>query len=188
MPGGPVLFLDIDGVLCLDQPACSYSAWDVWEEIGSTEPPREEIIRGAFHGPSVDALKEIARRTSDLELVISSSWRHTFERAQIAQIFAIAGLDGLAARMSANEKRWCTPRHLVGATRLDDICTWMKSFHRTEPFAVIDDPASGASLACAAQRSFWRDRIFLCEQGAGLPASAIQGVCSALGRPSKTCR
>lgn len=178
----PILFLDADDVLAPGQPVCKHSAWELIEPYKQKAPEVDLLLTGVFSEDARFASQQICEAVPDLQVVVSSSWRHTYSRDEIIDIFSRGGLTELASRLRSGP-RWCTAINSRSGSRSEDIRDWLARFHNGEPYAVLDDLASGASLADLHQIEPWRDRILLCEKGVGLQPKHAPFVVRALQRP-----
>ena len=178
----PVLFLDLDDVLCLND---SYSGFAAVEAINGRHHSAATVFRKVFaSGPS-----QVLRRThesmgGELRYVISSTWRESFGREQMCELFRRAGLEFVANALDDGE-RWRTTVKLRRLRRVDEIAAWLDRFHQGEPFAIVDDVLSGASLlpALTLPDHPFVGRVVLCEENVGLSAEHMQTIVDALQRP-----
>ncbi|HAL37828.1 MAG TPA: hypothetical protein DCP03_06790 [Polaromonas sp.] len=178
--GTPVLFLDIDDVLCLSDP---FGGFDAIDAIRSKHPRPELVFRHLFHLPAVDVLKSVHEKLECwVRYVITSTWRQHLTRSQFSEIMRRSGL-GFVADNLERKGRWSTvvwPER----TRLNEIAEWLQRHGKGEPFVVVDDTFSGQALATARQYAdgpFHR-RIVLCDENVGLLPEHVTLIVEALRR------
>lgn len=177
----PVLFLDLDDVVCLNAP---YGGMDALEVIQDSHINSTDVYRHLFSLVARDVLYRIHEAMGGhLRYVISSSWRELFGREDLCQLFRRGGLEFVAASLH-DADRWCTPLKLKRSQRVDEIAAWLDRHHRGEPFAIVDDEHSGASLrpAVAVPNHPFHGRVVLCQVDVGLCDEHAQTVVDALGR------
>ena len=185
--GTPILFLDIDDVLCLSVPFGGYDAIDA---INSRRACPELVYQSLFHRPAVDQLRVVHEALRGrLRYVLTSTWRLHMNRSQLAEVFRRSGLAFIGDNME-RKGRWCTPSW-PDRTRLDEITEWLRKHGAGESFAVVDDTFSGFSLAEAAKskRGPFRSRIVLCDERIGLlpeHATRLIGILKKRLRPAAT--
>lgn len=178
----PILFVDADDVLAPGQPACKHSAWELSEAYQQKSPELELILAGVFSGDArffADALCDLV---PELQVVISSSWRYTYQRHEMLDILTRGGLVNFAERVRPGT-HWCTPLHQTKNSRTAEIAEWLARYHNGEPFAVLDDPVSGASLGEVLELEPWKGRVLLCDKGVGLKSQHIPLIAQALQQP-----
>lgn len=180
----PIVFLDIDDVLCLDLEG------RLWVEtaVAGRLPDPEPMYGRLFSADAKAALAQIdAACHSRLRYVVSSLWRLVFDRAQMTSIFEAAGLPFVAQRLEAGD-RWRTP-HLLGEGRAAEVALWLQRHHRGEAYAVVDDRFSGLDLIEAVARAepYVVDRLAICEEGVGLLEQHVPELVAALQQPG-VCR
>lgn len=180
-PETSFLFLDIDDVLCLHRP---YGGLDVIEAVHGRHPKASDVFNTVFDPVARDVLSRI-HETLDgrLRYVISSTWRELLDREQMSTVFRKGGL-GFVADALLEGGAWCTPVKLRRLQRVDEIAAWMDRHHRGEPFAIVDDVYSGASLdpALTLPAHPFHGRVVLCEESVGLGDEHVQTLIDALER------
>lgn len=174
--GAPIAFVDFDHVLCLCRPFGMYDALD----LVNGKHPRPDLVRGLLmHVPAVAALREMYERMGGrLRYVVSSTWRQHFTRAQLRHLLRQVGLAFVADNIESRE-RWCTPS-LSEPDRRIEVGAWLEQHHAGEPYVVLDDDLSGASLASSPAYS---RRVTMCRDGAGLQHSHVDQIVCALTAP-----
>ncbi len=183
-PGSPpVLFLDIDDVMCLNDP---YTGSDALRALDDRHPHAQDIYRHLFARTACDVLHRLHQAMDgQLRYVISSSWRDFLGRDDLWTLFRRAGMPYVAAALHRPD-RWCTPPNTGRGARVDDIAAWPDRHHQGEPFAIVDDLHSGASLQPALYLPDhpFRGRVVLCEESGGLRDEHLQTLVDALNRPA----
>ncbi len=200
--GHPVLFIDVDEVICMNRPHGCFAAA---ASVDDRHVNPQEVYRLLFQASSVQALKQVHdEMDATLRYVVSSTWREVFTRTQIEVVFRRAGL-GFVADHLHEAGRWCTPPKFGRSRRVNEIAEWLDRHHRGEPFAIVDDTCSGASLALALapavmpppaarsnvpaqghSRKFpphpIAGRVTLCQEGVGLIDADVPFIVAALRR------
>lgn len=179
----PVVFLDIDDVLCLNRP---YSCYDAIDALHGRHPDAQAVYRGLFAPQAVAALRQL-HETFDGQLayVISSTWRVYLDRSRLCEVFSATGLDFLVEALEPGD-RWCTPVIQPESPRRGyEIAAWLDRHHRGEPFAIVDDFLSGESLTAAlsSDRHPFYSRVVLCDVDIGLLEDHLPRLEKALRQP-----
>lgn len=177
--GGPVLFLDLDDVLCLSDP---FGGWDAFEAVQAKRIDADLVFAHLFHSPAVDVLRAVHESVGGLRYVVTSTWRNLFNRSQFAEVLRRSGLDFVATSLE-RKGRWATV-HWPQRTRLNEIAEWLCRNGEGEPFAVLDDTYSGRPLMKASRsvRGPFSGRIVLCEERIGLLPKHVEPLVAALRR------
>jgi hypothetical protein len=82
--GLPIVFLDIDDVLCLNKP---YSGSDALEAVKGRHADPDTVLREIFAAEPKRVLASVHKEMGgQLRYVISSSWRQVFSRANRARL------------------------------------------------------------------------------------------------------
>jgi hypothetical protein len=117
-----------------------------------------------------------------LRYVISSSWRQAFSREQIERVFRTADVGFVAVGL---HEKWETPSRLWKTDRVEEIESWLHYHHQGEPFVVLDDDFSGASLTGFDEelKHPLATRVVLCPVGVGLTVEHLPIILDALRRP-----
>jgi hypothetical protein len=126
--------------VALDKPA------DLWEKL--------------FHPLAVATLPELVDEVDPR--IMTTSWARFIEHQGFVDVFDKTRLSAVAARM--HERGVAEPLH--GATRRDAIDRWMAQHFRGEPYAILDDKASGTGLE--ESRHDKAHRVAWCEVDVGL--------------------
>lgn len=195
----PVVFIDIDEVICMSRP---YGCFAAAAAVNDRHVNPQEVYRQLFQASSIQALKRVDdEMESTLRYVVSSTWREVFTRAQIEIVLRRAGL-GFVADHLHEADRWCTPPKFGRSRRVNEIAEWLDRHHRGEPFAIVDDTCSGASLALALEPALptlsnvpvtghsknnepphpFAGRVVLCQEKVGLTEAHVPFIVAALRR------
>ncbi|MCK9687334.1 HAD domain-containing protein [Scleromatobacter humisilvae] len=173
-PGTPIVFLDIDDVLCLSRVV---GVQDAAAAMYGNHPLPVDVFELLFHAPAVAALRCLHEQLQGkVRYVVTSAWRLRFSRAEFAHIMNCGGLDIVAAALDVRD-RWCTPS-MPAAARLDEITAWLLAHGAGESFVVLDDVHSGGSLAGAG--GVLEGRVVLCDEGVGLVPEHLEPLLRAL--------
>jgi hypothetical protein len=177
----PILFLDIDDVLCLNVP---YTGYDVIHALHGRHVSPDEVFREVFDARARGVLESLhGELAGALRYVISSTWREVFDRDQMRQVLERGGLGFVS---TALHERWRTPTAFERGMRSYNIAQWLDAFHRGEPFAIVDDTFSGPSLKSALSRPThpFHGRVVLCDENVGLLPEHVDPMLAALRRPA----
>ena len=177
----PILFLDLDDVLCLNP---LYGGLDAIEAINGRHFSQADVYRKLFAPGPCDVLHRVHETMGrELRFVISSSWREFFSREELSLLFGKTGLDFVTGSLH-DADRWCTPLKAGRGERVDEIAAWLDRHHGGEAFAIADDTYSGASLrpALVLPDHPFRGRVVLCQEGVGLCDEHAQTLVDALDR------
>ncbi len=174
----PIIFLDIDDVLCLNK---TYGGYDVIRAVRGEHPAPDAVYREVFDAQACAVLKDVHMALDgQLRYVISSTWREAFTLEQLSEVFRRTGLGFVA---DALHEAWHTPIHFERGDRAKDIRIWLAAFHQGEPFVILDDTYSGPSLKPAlfaeAMHPFY-GRVVLCQEYVGLLPEHKEKLLSAL--------
>lgn len=172
MPFEPLIFLDLDDVLCLNDP---YGGYDV-----VTRPYPEDLWQKLFSSCATSVLLEAVREHRP-RFVLTTSWLMFLERAGFESLFRATGLTAVADCL---HESWEAPQDR-GMSRLQAIERWLRRFSRGEPFVVLDDSFSGTGLI--GSRIQKARRLVLCEIGVGLHSSHLAAIHRALQTPTGRC-
>ena len=168
-PGRPLLFLDFDDVICLNDPYGGYDVFapdrphDLWERLWA---PR-----------SVAVLREVVAAHNP-EVVLTTSWLRLMDRDGFDALFAMTGLAFLG---SALHQYWEAPQDR-GGTRLQAVERWLHAHYEGQALVVLDDPLSGTGL-----RGSQLDRmsaVILCQVAQGLLPSHVPLIAAAFTEAS----
>jgi hypothetical protein len=154
----PVVFLDIDDVLCVHR---TMNTREVLAALAGDETVDATAVwQQIFHVAAVEYLRQL-HFEFDAQYVISSSWTLQMSREQLVETFQNTGLGFVAESL---HEHWCTPRD-DDSYRLVEIDAWLDTHALQSPLAylIIDDQISGQSL-CG---SHLEDRCVLCDAWKG---------------------
>ncbi|MFH7040780.1 HAD domain-containing protein [Paucibacter sp. JuS9] len=178
------VFLDIDEVLCVDQP---FAASSLHKAFADGLVPEPEFFDALFSRAAREALENVHDQFHGrVRYVISSSWREHFTRAQIELVLRKTGFDFVADGLHPGPAWRCYQAAFTGDRQMD-IESWLEHFHCGEPFVVLDDKHSGGPLRF--HRHFvlgevLYGRVVLCQPGVGLTMDHVGEIFVALGRPA----
>lgn len=157
----PLLFLDFDDVICLNNP---YGGFDV--AMAPKELP-DDLWAKLWHPPAVSALLKVINVNKPL-VVVTSSWLQFLDHESLLKLLEITGLSEVAQSL---HPAWEAPQSR-GQSRHDAIMQWLSQHHIGEPFLILDDYLSGTGLVGS---QFERDgRIVLCEIDVGFTVAHIE--------------
>jgi hypothetical protein len=178
----PIVFLDIDDVLCLSDP---YGGYDVKELFAGERQDHAAVYAELFTAQGKGVLARVhTALEGKLRFVISSTWREHFTFSQMQEIMRSTGL-GFVANAMFSDDRWCTERSALEPNRADEIRLWLTNYHRGEPWVVVDDTFSGWTyrvLKLDHSRPH-RKRIVLCDERVGLEPQHVAPILAALREP-----
>lgn len=173
----PLLFLDIDDVLCI-------SHHHGGRQAALALNPRRAADAAPF--PWEQLFEEEARLALNLlmerarpRIVVTSTWLALFNRAAMTEVFRLSGLPRVADAMHA---QWDAPQNRF-ETRLAAVERWLAANHRGEAFAVLDDRESGTGLTGSLMER--EGRVVFCEVGRGLHVGLLPALEAALTVPTK---
>jgi hypothetical protein len=174
-----IVFLDIDDVLCVNEP---YTGLDALDAVCGKHAQPEAVLREVFAAQPKLALARIHEALQGrLRYVISSGWRQAFTREQIGRVFRGAELGFVAENLHA---QWRTPGPPPERERIEEIEAWLQDHHRGEPFVILDDEYSGPSLVvCSDPAHRFAARVILCPLRVGLSVEHVPVIVDALSRP-----
>ena len=136
----------------------------------------------------MQALKHVHEEMdARVRYVISSTWRESFSREQLEAVFRRSGL-GFVADGLVEGTAWRTPVKFRLSQRVDEIAQWLMQHHRGEPFVIIDDTHSGASLLRTlkvrpgVKAHPFAARVVLCLENVGLTDAHVPTIVDALRR------
>lgn len=168
----PLLFLDFDDVICLNNP---YGGFDV--AMASKELP-DDLWSKLWHAPAVAALLEVIDINKP-RVVVTSSWLQFLDHEGLLKLLEITGLREIAQSL---HPAWEAPQ-ARGQSRHDAIMQWLNQHHVGEPFVILDDFLSGTGLAAS---QLERDgRVVLCEVNVGLTAADVEKANRSLAVPAE---
>lgn len=142
----PLVFLDIDGVLCPNEPFTGFDAlhalgiYTPYHSINQPDPVR--LWQDLFSEEARVHLNQLAHDL-DPEFVISSNWNRWFTKERLSRVFHCTGMGGIVRRLHPD---WKTEND-NGEPRRDAVEWWLM-YHpeRSSRWLAIDDSASGRSF------------------------------------------
>ena len=149
----PIIFLDMDDVVVLNRTA----AFDK-HRVHELEP---EVCQQLIHPPAGLTLMELLQ-AFPAKIVVTSNWVRFTSQSAFERLLRLAGYEQVALSL---HDVWSAPGG-AASTRVQAIDGWLTEHHRGEPYCVIDDQASGASLVGSAHDK--AGRVLLCRVGVGL--------------------
>lgn len=154
----PVVFLDIDDVLCVHRRLNTRQVLAVL--AGDISVDAAEVWQQIFHASARDNLRQLHNEFHPW-YVISSSWKLHLNREQLCETFRRTGLEFVAENL---HESWSTPRG-DDSYRLVEIEAWLDTHALLTPvpYVILDDELSGQSLV----GSHLEDSAVLCGAGAG---------------------
>lgn len=165
----PVVFLDLDDVLCLNDPYTGFDARDAVRPSGGMHmkfrPTPPDMWDRLFARQPKANLRALHDEFAPW-YVVSSSWRKDFTRREMEIVFQQSGLEFVAAAL---HETWRTVEfgHSPIA-RVQEIAEWIARRHDDgAPWVAIDDWQSGESL-------IGHDRAVLCDVGVGFDGDKLQ--------------
>lgn len=181
--GAPVVFLDMDDVVCLSHLHGGRAAIDA---VRGKRIDAQDVFDTLMHAPAIDVLRSAHDAVGGrVRYVISSTWRLHANRSELAEILRRAGLSFVAANLE-DRVRWATPDWSAdGRSRLNEIAEWLRLNGRGEPFVVLDDTFSGKSLvrSSTGPRSPFNGCIVICQEEVGLLPGHADVIATALRMP-----
>ncbi len=177
----PILFLDIDDVLCMNE---RYGGLDIRLALNGQMAHPDKVLRQAFNREACKVLAQLhAAMDARLRYVISSTWREALSREQLSRLFLA---NGLACVTESLHPDWHTPIELFRQSRAEDIANWLSLNHEGEPLAILDDSFSGESLKVCLKdpRDPFHGRVVLCRERVGLRAEHLEPLLRALRTPA----
>lgn len=159
----PILFLDLDDVVCLNNP---YGGYDVMVAMQGFKPQAVSELRqthdalwNTLFDPS--AASHLRRIDKDFHpvYVLSTSWTRFMDQDTISDALKMAGLGFVAANLHPDWETIKTGSDRRGA----DIQTWIDTHPECKNYWVIlDDELSGTGIDQDDQF------VVLCQKGVGL--------------------
>lgn len=126
--GLPIVFLDIDDVLCLNNP---YGGSDALEAVKGRHADPDTVLREIFAAEPKRVLESVHKEMGgQLRYVISSSWRQVFSREQIERVFRTADVGFVAVDL---HEKWETPSRLRRTDRIEEIESWLHHYTKGSP-------------------------------------------------------
>lgn len=161
----PLVFLDMDDVLCLNQ---EYNSVQMMLCIREGRMDWPEFWAGLIDAAAAANLRTLTEEFAPL-YVVSSSWATYLSRDQMCDVLVRTQLQFVIENL---HEAWVTPR-ARSSSRRDEIEWWLSEFRLgSQPFLVIDDAASGWSLAHSPLAL--DGHVVLCDIGNGFTFERLQ--------------
>lgn len=162
----PVLFLDFDDVICLNQPYGGYDVLNAFSQASRDGTPinAEDVLwPRLFNKRATQYLQQVNEEFGP-NYVLSTSWRWFFERDQLAKTLELSGLSFVAQNLHQD---WTTPQISRGAQRAVEVRRWLSNHPESaNAWVALDDELSGTGF------STWpwdkQNFVVLCQEGVGL--------------------
>jgi hypothetical protein len=175
----PVVFLDMDDVLCISKEHNSVQMLMCFREKKMDWP---ELWAGLVDAAAAANLRTLHDEFAPL-YVVSSSWATYLNREQMCDILARTQLQFVIENLY---EAWVTPR-ARSSSRRDEIEWWLEEFRTgAQPFIVLDDTASGWSLAHSPLAL--DGHVVLCDVGSGFTLEKLEEARQRLYRQSRGLR
>jgi hypothetical protein len=174
----PLVFLDMDDVLCLDDVHHSGQMLKIFEQ---KIPDYPEMWERLVDPGAAENLRQLHAEFNPV-YVISSSWATYLDREQMCEALTRTQLQFVVENLHTE---WRTPRAL-SSSRRDEIEWWLEA-HRelSQPFLIIDDSRSGAVLAHSPLAL--DGHVVLCRSGLGFTKKPLKEACRKLLRQGGVC-
>lgn len=135
----PILFLDMDDVLCVDS---RYSSIQVIDAFNNHGRKNIELWANLINPEARTNLAELHREFFP-QYVISSSWSCNINQQQMKDVFERTDLEFIASNL---HKDWTTPKG-SGSSRVNEITSWITTHKNPKRLILIlDDFESGWAL------------------------------------------
>lgn len=173
----PVVFLDIDDVLCVHRTLNTRQVLAVL--AGDETVDADTVWQQIFHASARANLRQLNEEFEPL-YVISSSWTLHLTKEQLCDTFRQTGLEFVADNL---HEKWCTPRD-KDSYRLTEIEAWLDAYAlwTPTPYLIVDDELSGQSLV----GSHLESSTVFCDESVGFTHPRLRAAQNILrGQPKK---
>lgn len=173
----PILFLDFDDVICLNEPYGGYDALSAFAEATRNQTSIQTdapLWSGLFDAQASEHLKQVHEEFSP-NYVLSTSWRWFFDRDALVQTLDLGGLSFVAEHLHMN---WSTPQLSRQAHRAVEIKGWLAEHPECTSWVVLDDELSGTGFSSWSREP--RKFVVLCQAGVGLQKAEFEQLKQAL--------
>lgn len=164
-PARPIIFLDMDDVLCLDE---EFHSGEMLRVVQNQRPDWPELWQKLV---DVDAAANLLWLHEEFnpEYVVSSSWAMHLDREQFCDVLERTQLQFVAYNL---HQEWQTPR-ARSSTRREEVEWWLEA-HRDkgQSFLILDDTYSGDTLMHSPLAL--EGRVVTCEVRKGLTATKLE--------------
>lgn len=164
-PSKPLVFLDLDDVICLNDP---YGGYDVL-----VQPRPVDLWEKLFAQEATEVLLKVIREHRP-RIVLTTSWVRLLQRSRLEKLFLVCGLGAVVECLHEE----CEAPQKSGESRLRAIERWLEQHHRGERYVVLDDHLSGTELE--GSHIDRAGRLVLCDVGVGLKPSHLDRINRAL--------
>ncbi|WP_175538192.1 HAD domain-containing protein [Mitsuaria sp. PDC51] len=169
----PTVLLDVDDVLCPNQP---FGGLHVFRALHGLDVAVPDLYEKLFAAQAVALLDELMCELSP-RVVLTTSWLSLLKRPHFEHVFRRCGLASVADNFHVH---WAAPTNR-DESRLDAVQRWLRAHHNGEPFVILDDVESGESLTGSTLDV--AGRVALCDATGCLQPSHLQLARRALQRP-----
>lgn len=170
----PILFLDFDDVICLNNPYGGYDALTAVAEAareGASLRAEDELWAKLFDAPAVSHLRLVHEAFSP-RYVLSTSWRWFFDRDLLEKTLELGGLSFVVEGLHQD---WTTPQVSRRAHRAVEIKGWLTQHpDSANSWAVLDDGLSGTGFA--SWPAELRKYVVLCQEGVGFQKDELESL------------
>lgn len=163
----PILFLDIDDVICFNDPYGGYNAFLAVNDLNNKR--QNAIWKELFNKKAVSYLKQLIVE-NDFQIVLSTSWKDLFSKDDLIKVLNNCGLEFITGRI---HNSWCTP-YIHNGSRGEEIYQWLDA-NPTDSFVILDDEHSGKDWDHNKHKN-----AVLCKVGKGLGQSEYDQINSYL--------
>lgn len=161
----PLVFLDLDDVLCLHKEYHSGRMLKIFEQ---TVPDDPELWRWLVDAGAAENLRQLHAEFRPA-YVISSSWATYLNLEQMCEALTRTQLQFVVENLHSE---WRTPR-ARSSSRRDEIDWWLDAHRQpSQPFIVLDDSWSGTGLAHSPLAL--DGHVILCRSGYGFTKKRLK--------------
>lgn len=170
----PVVFLDFDGVICLNSPYGGYDAKLAIHDESS------EVWARLFDASAKQHLEMLNEEFAPW-YVISSSWEWIFDRVELVVVMQRSGLRFVADNLHPT---WATPKQSRQGMRATEVKSWLTLHPElSNAWVVIDDKLSGTGFKNWSREAL--SYVVLCQQEVGLREPELMKLQTALVRRTR---
>lgn len=170
----PVLFLDFDDVICLNNPYGGYDALTALAAAAREGTPlraEDELWSSLFAHQAIAHLRLVHEEFSP-QYVLSTSWRWFFDRVLLEKTLELGGLSFVVQGLHQD---WTTPQVSRRAHRAVEINHWLEQHpDSAHSWAVLDDGLSGTGFDTWTRER--RQFVVLCQEGVGFQKDELQSL------------
>lgn len=161
----PIIFLDMDDVLCLDE---QFHSGEMLRVVQGQKPDWPELWEKLV---DIDAAANLRRLHEEFnpQYVVSSSWAQHLDREQMCDVLERTQLQFVAYNL---HQEWQTPR-ARSSTRREEVQWWLDGhLDAGQPFLILDDTYSGDTLMHSPLAI--EGHVVTCEVRKGLTATKFE--------------